>query len=224
MKIIPLLGVLLFPMAASAAAAPSEAKKLSGQAYSAYSANKYDEAIRLADASIKLDPSDWEAFHFRAWSHYSTGQYAKAASDHAQSVSVGPKTDPYLAFSVALCKSLAGQNQQALEWAGRSLAIDAKFAMALTQQGYVHFDLGQLDKAKENFLAALAADAKRADAHLGLALVESKKGDAFDAKKHLADATTLSPDLDAIDIWMGAKRRFTAKQKAAIAALTRPKK
>ena len=147
-----------------------------------------------------------------------------AASDHAQSVSVGPKTDPYLSFAVALCKSLEGQNQQALEWAGRSLAIDAKFGMALTQQGYVYYDLGKLAKSKEYFLAALAANPKLADAHLGLALVESAKGDAFDAKKHLADATAMAPDLDAIDIWMGAKRRFTAKQKAAIAVLTRAKK
>ena len=69
MKIIPLLAVLLFPLTASADVAPSEAKKLCGQASSAYFAKDYDKAILLADESIKLDPSDWEAWHLRAWSY-----------------------------------------------------------------------------------------------------------------------------------------------------------
>ena len=198
---------------------PSQAEQLEAQAGSAYSAKNYDEAIRLASESIALDPSRWVSWHFRAWSHYFKGQYAQAAEDHARTVEIGSKTDPYLSFSVALCKSLAGASQQSLEWAGRALGIDPGFSMALTQMGYAYFDLGELDLAKEKFVAALAGDATRADAHLGLALVASERGDAAAAQKHLTDAKAQAADLHAIDIWMNATRRYTAKQEAALAAL-----
>lgn len=227
MTIKPLLFAVLLPLAFASPASAQEAspaKNLENQAWNAYAKKDFDGAIRAATDSIALDASQWLPYHFRAWAYYGKGEYKKAAEDHLKTVELGPKTDPFLLFSAALCRSLHGAGPESLEWAGRALGVKAGDANALTQLGYSYFDLGEPDLASAKFAAALAANPKQADAHLGLALASAKRGKAADAAKHLADAKALKPDLDKIDIPMMAFRRFTAKQKKALQALAGPAK
>lgn len=202
---------------------PTPAEKLTKQAGESYSKKSWDDVIRLAAESIALDGSKWLPYHYRGWAYYFKGDYKKAAEDHIKTVEIGPKDDPYLSFTVSLCKSLQGLNQESLEWAGRALGIKPGFAMALTQMGFTYFDLGEDDLAVSKFKDAIASDPKRADAHLGLALVRARQGKTAQARIHLIDAKVLTSDLYSIDIWMSATRRLTAKQKKALQPLLAPK-
>jgi tetratricopeptide (TPR) repeat protein len=162
--------------------------------------------------SIKLDATNWESFHFRAWSYYHLNEYGKAAADHAKTVELHP-TDPYLAFSASLCWMLEGSAKKSLEAAKRSLEIDPKFGWAYSQLGFASLEAGDAAAAIPSFEKAVELNAKDPSARLGLAMayLQQKKGAL--AKENFKKALELAPDLDAIDLWMSAKRRYTPSRR-----------
>lgn len=180
--------------------------------------NAWNKVIADMTESIKLDATNWESFHFRAWSYYHQNEYGKAAADHAKTVELHP-TDPYLAFSASLCWMLEGSAKKSLEAAKRSLEIDPKFGWAYSQLGFGALEAGDSAAAIPSFEKAVELNAKDPSARLGLAMAYLQRKKGALAKENFKKALEFAPDLDAIDLWMSAKRRYTPKQKALIKKL-----
>lgn len=74
-----------------------------------------------------------------------------------------------------------------------SLKGNPRDAVALSNLGYIYFDLGQVDKAFAEQKRALEVDASYANAHYGLALIYRKRGDYVLARKHFEEYLRLEP-------------------------------
>jgi tetratricopeptide (TPR) repeat protein len=74
-----------------------------------------------------------------------------------------------------------------------SLKLKPRNAVALSNLGYISYDLGQLDEAFVDQKRALAVDPRYANAHYGLALIYRDRGEDAMARAHFAEYLRLEP-------------------------------
>ncbi len=86
-----------------------------------------------------------------------------------------------------------GRHHEAIAAFGLSLQLNPRSPAALSNLGYVNFDLGRLDEALDQQQRALEADPAFANAHYGLALIHERRGQASRARAHYAEYLRLDP-------------------------------
>jgi tetratricopeptide (TPR) repeat protein len=203
---------------------PADGVALKASAYFARGVARHQtdfgmEEIEDYTRSIALDSAPWLPYHYRAWAHYFRREYREASEDHERTIAPNAGTAGYYS-SLAVTRMLEGLLTKSLEASNRSLKIDANFAQSYTNRGFAFFDLDKLEESASGFERAiqLAPDGD-ASPYVGLALVRWRQGDLVEARKLMAKALKIAPDINKIPLWMTGFRHFTPKQVEVIAEI-----
>lgn len=96
-------------------------------------------------------------------------------------------------FRVGVRLYLEGKHHEAIAALQASLDLDAASAAALSNLGYIYYDLGRLEEAGLRHRQALAVDPDFANAHYGLAMVHERRGEREQARARFAQYLRLEP-------------------------------
>lgn len=88
---------------------------------------------------------------------------------------------------------LDGRPHEAIVELLASLQLNPGNPSALSNLGYVYFDLGRLDEALAQQQRALEIDPGFANAHYGLGLIYERRRDPARARRHFAEYVRLDP-------------------------------
>lgn len=107
--------------------------------------------------------------------------------------------DPAVAASTLFQNGLdlrqRGDNEGALEWFDRILAIDDSLGSVWTNRANTLSDLKRWDEAHESYERAIACDPADAIAHFNFAMLLAQRGDLAVAQRELREAVRLAPQL-----------------------------
>ena len=146
-------------------------------------------ALQQADAALKLKPHDNEAVQLRArLTQVPAG--TKLADDPAGSFS--PVTRVRRNYSETGFRQAAFQLDQ-LRAARMATLAPTERAKEYNQLGQEYLAQGLIPEAEQQFASAIAADARNAAAHAGLAEVRQASGNAKQAREEAAKSIGLQP-------------------------------
>jgi tetratricopeptide (TPR) repeat protein len=180
------------------------------------------EALAELAQCLRLRPNDAEAQELnKAW----TGPAKQQASGADSSLDTAAKADPLeriaRGFDAAAFRQAAQMLDQ-MDAARQAALTPQERAQELAGQAKDYLERGLLLEAERLYQAAVAADSKVAAAHVGLAEVCERTGDAAGARKEAHAALELGPSADAYLV-LGrldfAASRFDEASKAAAQAL-----
>lgn len=93
------------------------------QGYEAYSAEKYDEAIKIEDEVIKSDDQFYKAYTIKGIALCYSKQYTEGMKNIDKALEIKPDYGHAL-FNKALALELYGKYNEALEWYDKDLAVE----------------------------------------------------------------------------------------------------
>jgi tetratricopeptide (TPR) repeat protein len=157
---------------------------------------KFDLVIRDLDASIAANDKNALAFYNRGYAHFSRGDYAAAVTDYDAALKLDD--DMGLAhLNRCLARVAAGQaGKDDLAGCDTALKLMPLSPEVRESRGFVFLKLGQLHKAVEEYDAALAISANRAQALYGRALAECRLYRTDDCTRDKAAALALDPGIE----------------------------
>ena len=157
---------------------------------------KHGLAIRDLDASLAANDTNALAYYNRGYAHFSLGEYGAAITDYDAALKLDD--DMGLAhLNRCLTRVIAGG-------AGQDVLADCDTALKLMPlspdvretRGFVFLKQGQPHKAIEEYNAALAINANRAQALYGRALAECRLNRSDDCKRDKEAALALDADVE----------------------------
>lgn len=182
--------VALFQRASTAD--PSDEDYHYNLSISYYRRGDLQNALKEADAALKLKPHDPEAGSLRA---------------HLSIAPAGSKLDPNGGFapverirrnySEAAFRQAAFQLDQ-LRAARMAMLSPAQRAAEYTSLGRDYLNQGLLPQAEQQFQSAITSDANSAAAHAGLAEVRERSGNAAEARSEAQRSLSLQPNAPAL--------------------------
>jgi tetratricopeptide (TPR) repeat protein len=185
-------GTALFVQAASAD--PNVADYHFNLAVSLKRHGRTDAALNELTQCLKLRSSDSEAQALQAdWK-------APAATQAAAGADSAATPDPLERITRTFDAAAFRQASQMLDQMNetRLAALTPRDrALKLSVQAKGYLDRGLLLEAERLYQSAIAADGQVAEAHVGLALVRERAGNAADARKEAHAALELAPSADA---------------------------
>jgi len=185
-------GTALFVQAA--AADPNVADYHFNLAVSLKRHGKTDAALNELAQCLKLHSSDSEAQALQAdWKAPAAAQ-AGAGADPA--ATPDPLERIVRTFDAAAFRQASQMLDQMNETRLAALSPRER-ALKLSAQAKGYLDRGLLLEAERLYQSAIAADGQVAEAHVGLALVRERAGNAEDARKEAHAALELAPSADA---------------------------
>jgi tetratricopeptide (TPR) repeat protein len=157
---------------------------------------KHGLAIRDLDASIAANDKNALAFYNRGYAHFSLGEYAAAIADYDAALKLD--NDMGLAhLNRCLTGVIAGSaGQDALAGCDTALKLMPLSPDVRETRGFVFLKQGQSHKAIEEYNAALAINANRAQALYGRALAECRLNRSDDCKRDKAAALAIDADVE----------------------------
>jgi tetratricopeptide (TPR) repeat protein len=186
-------GTALFVQAASAD--PNVADYHFNLAVSLKRQGKTDAALNELAQCLKLRSSDSEALALQTdWKAPAAAQTTAAGADPAA------RPDPLERIVRTFDAVAFRQASQMLDQMNetRLAALTSRErALKLSLQARGYLDRGLLLEAERLYQSAIAADGHVAEAHVGLALVRERAGNAADARKEAHAALELTPSADA---------------------------
>ena len=82
-----------------------------------------------------------------------------------QKLHAADPADPFLTYGIALELAKAGDEEDAITWLDKTLALDAQYCYAYFQKGRILADLGQTEQAKDVLEAGIRAATAAGDTH-----------------------------------------------------------
>jgi tetratricopeptide (TPR) repeat protein len=157
---------------------------------------KHGLAIRDLDASLAANDKNALAFYNRGYAHFSLGEYGAAIADYDAALKLD--NDMGLAhLNRCLTGVIAGgANQDVLAGCDIALKLMPLSPDVRETRGFVFLKQGQWHKAIEEYNAALAINADRAQALYGRALAECRLNRADDCKKDKTAALVIDADVE----------------------------
>jgi tetratricopeptide (TPR) repeat protein len=155
---------------------PSESKQRAEQLYNTgyllSLLGQYEEAIRLFDKSIEIEPTA-EAYTYKGWTYSHMGDFDRAIEEAEKAIRIDPDFgNPYNDIGVYLIE--LGKDEAAVGYLEK--AVKAKRYCC---HQFPHFNIGriylkkkQYDKAREEFRKSLAVDPDYEPARQGLEILE----------------------------------------------------
>ena len=169
---------------------PNDADYHYNLAIDEYKRGDFAGAGKDIDGVLKLQPKDGEAVQLRALISAGRATTPPAPGGFA------PSARLKRGYSEASYRQATFQLDQV-----RTMRIailpPAQQAAEYTQLGRDYLGQGLLPEAEEQFNAAVAADARSAAGHLGLALVRERSGSVEDARTEAQAAIRIAPSVDA---------------------------
>ena len=127
---------------------PEEARALTAsyEARKELDSGHSDQALRLFDEAIRLDPKHADRYYERGGAYAQLGQTQRAIQDFDEAIRLQPTEPLYYALRGHAYDDL-GKSQRAIEDFDRAIRLDAKCAPAYNYRGLVYVKLGQIQRA-----------------------------------------------------------------------------
>jgi len=180
-------GTVLFQRAS--AADPSDEDYHYNLAISLFRRGDTANALKEADAALKLKPNDNEAGSLRA--HLALVPAGTRLSEN-QNTAFSPIERVRRNYSEAGFRQAAFQLDQ-MRAARMATLPPAQQATEYTELGIGYFNQGFLPEAEQEFQSALAADPNSAAAHIGLAQIREASGSTADARSEANASLHIKP-------------------------------
>ena len=112
--------------------------------------HQFDKAIQYYSKAIRYDPESVEAYNNRGAAYYNKGLYDLALKDYESAYRLNPD-DAVSLYNIGEWYALTGQYRLALNYLNRAVAIEPRLATAYVCRGAVFLNLGDKEKAREEF-------------------------------------------------------------------------
>ena len=153
---------------------------------------EYDDALRLADGALKINPNLPFAYLAREEAWEAKGDARQAEATLLAALDHDPVSLPVLARLLRFYQR-QGKTQVAVERISGLVKQYPQNAGLHFLLGLGYFNLKDLEKAEASIRQALALDPKTLDAHTMLADIDLAKGNVEDAKAELRAAIEANP-------------------------------
>ncbi len=156
-------------------------------------AGERDEAERLVDAALALQPDDADARIVRGALHGDRGAWDLAMEEYRKASALDP-ANPQALVGLGTVAARSGDLAQAADWFARALALEPSHAEANHNLATILLAQHRPHEALEYLERALETRPDHADAHhnLGVAYLELQR--TAEAVRHLRRAVEIRPD------------------------------
>lgn len=141
---------------------------------------RYEEALEIEEAAIKLSPRDPNAYSYRGSALFQLGRVEEALASYNHVVRLAPNA-AVAHYNRANALQRLRQYEEALLSLKRSLKLQPKYTDALSLVGVVMQALGNTPSALEYYNAALSINPNAPDAHYNKGLALLTAGDFSNA-------------------------------------------
>jgi tetratricopeptide (TPR) repeat protein len=151
------------------------------------------EAVRYLERALESEPQLAQAYPplIRAYRRLGRTDRLEALEATYRGMAAPTGADDHFRRGVKLY--MKGKLVEARAAFEASLGLDPRNAVALSNLGYISYDLGHLDEALADQKRALAVDPGYANAHYGLALIYRDRGEDAMARAHFEEYLRLEP-------------------------------
>jgi tetratricopeptide (TPR) repeat protein len=166
----------------SAAIDPTRASAWNGRSEALTKLERFFECIESANKALEVDQTLYSAFASRGYCQLQLGNN-RGAMDDFNTYIAHDSSDSLAWANLAIAQHGAGYNLEAIYSNDQALKLDPDLYIALINRGNVYVDLGEYNKALDDFDAALkfgdipAAYSGRGDAYYGLEEYEQAVAD-----------------------------------------------
>lgn len=144
---------------------------------------RYEEALEIEEAAIRLSPRDPNAYSYRGSALFQLGRVEEALASYNHMVRLAPNA-AVAHYNRANALQRLRQHEEALLSLKRSLKLQPKYTDALSLTGVVFQAMGNTPAALEHYDAALKINPNAADAHYNKGLALLTAGEFTHAWKH----------------------------------------
>ncbi len=138
-------------------------------------ARRYERAIADLTEAIRLKPDLPLAYCNRGFANFQLGRYDEALIDYTKGLELDPKKLTYCYFSRGTFYLTFGEYQKAVDDLTKALEQKPSDAVALSRRGQAYEGLGQVNRALEDFRAALHLNSKLDSAREGFERLSSEQ-------------------------------------------------
>lgn len=153
---------------------------------------QWDEALKLMDQAVKLDPTNREALVIGGDILYSQGKKKDALKYYKRGLSAGVE-EPALLYKIGVTSLEMGDNKEAIEYFNRALNLSDKFAEAYVGRGDAKMKLEFYEAAIQDFSYALELNPGLSEAYIGKGYSYTQQGNYYNGLQELTKALQLNP-------------------------------
>ena len=161
------------------------------------SQHEFQKALKIAQKAVELNPYNAQIYGILTDAYLELGDYEKAVASADKMVSIRPDLRSY--SRVSYLREIYGMKTEAIE--AMEMAVEAGFpgyeetAWAGLQLGQLYQKIGQMDKAKTQYLQILNERPNYPFATAALAEIEIEKQNYPEAEKLLKEACRVIPEV-----------------------------
>lgn len=134
---------------------------LNEKGYNLNLAGKYEEAIKLLNKALQIDPRFSAAVVNKSWALNELGRYDEALRLADEALEIDPRSTSALVNKGFALDSL-GKHNEAIKYYDDALEIDPRNTAALANKGFTLFSLGEYNEAIKYYDDALEIDPQNA--------------------------------------------------------------
>ncbi len=152
-----------------------------------YLRNRFEEALNLFDRLLRSANQDWRYLNGRGLALHAMGRYPEAEAAFQQAIAReggAANLDEKPAINLGSLHLRAGQPEKALRILREVTEAHPRAARAWFEQGKAELHLDQLDAAIASLQRAVESRTRYPEAHLLLAKIYARQGDADKAMLH----------------------------------------
>lgn len=126
-------------------------------ALEAHAQGRLEEAVRLYQQVLALDPENKFAYYNLGLVDQTEGRTDAAAANYTEALAIDPEFEPAL-FNLAIIRADQGSTDEAIELYRRLLATDPEEAGAHLNLGFLLLDRGQRKEGRAELATAVTLD------------------------------------------------------------------
>jgi tetratricopeptide (TPR) repeat protein len=174
-----------------------------------------DEALRLAEAGVALEPGSPLPEAALSYAHQGRYQLPEALAHARRAVDLAPD-DALLWARISELELSRGALDEALAAAERALALDPALSRTQTVLGFAHLIRIEVDAARAAFERAIAADPSDPLPRLGMGLARIREGEVDAGTREIETAASLDPNDSLIRSYLG--KAYFEQRRAGLAS------
>ncbi len=174
----------------------------------------YPQCLAEANEALEIDKNIAKAYFIKGFAYKETADTPRAVSSFQTAVEI--QSDYYDAYIQLGNIQAARRNKIALQYYNNALRILPSSTEALYNRGLLYQDMGELDKAVQDYNSILVIDRNYADAHYNLGYIDlAYKKDYKSAITHFTDAIRVNNQYAEAFYNRGVAYDFSGDKKSA---------
>ena len=152
---------------------------------------QYDEAIRLFNQAILMNPDHVEAYYNRGMAKFKLRKFLDAIQDFDKALNLSPQ-NAHIISQRGVAKHLLGRSDAAMKDMDKAQALEPENAYRYTSRAFIRAKMGDLFGAVDDYKIALKLDPEDSIAWNNLGLLEEGMGYNQSAQDRFAQADKIA--------------------------------